>query len=739
MRVMLVIFVFFFSLTLCAEAQTPTKKWTILVYLDGDNNLESEGIIDINEMEEIGSDTNINIVVQFDRITGYDFTNDNWTGTRRYYINKDTSSSTINSTMVQDLGEVNMGDGTSLTNFLRWGMTNYPAERYFVILWNHGGGWRSKTTAKTPTSRSPVKGVCWDDTNNDYLTMAEVNTSLNTIATEFTHPINIVGFDACIMGLAEVAYMVKGPVAYPTETVIFSQANEPGSGWDYAAFLASFATHYDDPALTLSQDVVDTYQAYYDGSDDTTLSVADMTQFSAFIASLNAFSTGATREWDTLQRAVASAMLFDDAYRDLIDITNYCRNNYFTPDLKLLAEDLYRKTRLFVPYCKNTGAFSFAHGLNIYFPLSSSDAEWSAYTTANAYMLNDVPWRGFLSNYFSADKIPPETPSKPSLTHHTDDFTVSWPSVSGATGYILREREVLDTYLNSNFDNNSFGDWSTYSASGYSGFSIVSIENHSPNNSVYSGSGNNLKRGLQSKLITIPDDSRPYILSLWVNYATEAGWDVFSIDVLHGSTLTNLASMSGTSAGWTQLTFDMSAYKGNTIRVVVRYETDASGTYTGVYLDDIQLLSATDTIIDTAETTSHDFNNKPEGSVFHYAVAAYDASRNISDFSSDYRYVQDNEIPSSQKFSLSQNYPNPFNPSTEISFTITKRAEVTLIIYSSKGQLIKTLISSVMNIGTHTTHWNGTDEYGRTLPSGVYYYQLVSNGQKSVRKMILLK
>jgi len=97
-----------------------TAEWTVMVYLDSDNNLESAGIDDINEMEMAGSTTEVNIVVQVDRIPysvltannqGFadDASNGNWTNTRRYYITQDLDPVQINSQLESDLGELNMG------------------------------------------------------------------------------------------------------------------------------------------------------------------------------------------------------------------------------------------------------------------------------------------------------------------------------------------------------------------------------------------------------------------------------------------------------------------------------------------------------------------------------------------------------------------------------------------------------------------------------------------------------
>ena len=95
--------------TLTIEHSVAQKQWTFLVYLVGDNNLEGAGIDDLNEMEQVGSSDQVNIIVQFDRIAGYDSTNGDWTSTRRYYATQDSLPSTISSLLLEDLGELNMG------------------------------------------------------------------------------------------------------------------------------------------------------------------------------------------------------------------------------------------------------------------------------------------------------------------------------------------------------------------------------------------------------------------------------------------------------------------------------------------------------------------------------------------------------------------------------------------------------------------------------------------------------
>ncbi len=90
--------------------------------------------------------------------------------------------------------------------------------------------------------------------------------------------------------------------------------------------------------------------------------------------------------------------------------------------------------------------------------------------------------------------------------------------------------------------------------------------------------------------------------------------------------------------------------------------------------------------------------------------------------------------------SLNGNYPNPFNPTTEISFSTTNTHESTRIeIYNLKGQKIKTLINEVLPAANHSVIWNGTDEFGKSISSGVYLYKMQSGEYQKTRKMILLR
>ncbi len=90
-------------------------------------------------------------------------------------------------------------------------------------------------------------------------------------------------------------------------------------------------------------------------------------------------------------------------------------------------------------------------------------------------------------------------------------------------------------------------------------------------------------------------------------------------------------------------------------------------------------------------------------------------------------------------FTLKQNYPNPFNPTTSIEYTLTRNGEVSLTVFNVLGQKIKTLVKGKEAAGDHLVVWDGRDDMGHVVPSGVYFYRLQTKNGSKVRKMMLMK
>lgn len=97
-------------------------------------------------------------------------------------------------------------------------------------------------------------------------------------------------------------------------------------------------------------------------------------------------------------------------------------------------------------------------------------------------------------------------------------------------------------------------------------------------------------------------------------------------------------------------------------------------------------------------------------------------------------------MPPAAPFELLQNHPNPFNPSTRISFKISDHSpSYTLAIFNLKGQKVKTLASGYLEKGSHLAVWDGTDESGQNVSSGVYHYRLSNGSQSQTKRMVLMK
>jgi hypothetical protein len=90
-------------------------------------------------------------------------------------------------------------------------------------------------------------------------------------------------------------------------------------------------------------------------------------------------------------------------------------------------------------------------------------------------------------------------------------------------------------------------------------------------------------------------------------------------------------------------------------------------------------------------------------------------------------------------FALSQNYPNPFNPETNIAYNINKKANVSLEIFNMLGQKVRTLVNESKTAGSYIVNWDGKNDFGFQVPSGIYFYQLKTNAQTAMKKMIMVK
>jgi len=298
------------------------RKWTILVFLNADNDLEPFGIEDVNEMEMVGSSPQVDILVQMDRHPLYDTTNGDWTGCRRMRVIQDSDEGIMSSVVLQDMGEVDMGDWRVLRDFVVWGTTNYPAEHYMVVLWNHGAGWRMR--AASAEQRNPAtRGVSYDWSAGTDISVLDLPQALDV-----QPRLDIIAFDASLMQMAEVAYQLR----HYGRVMVGSEDSPPGPGYPYHTFLAALVA---TPTMTREQFaeeiVVRTLDYYYDFYGYS----PPLTQSAVTLAGMDGVAVAV----DGLARALTGAM---PAYSAQITSARTQAQGYAYPENK----DLYHFAQL---------------------------------------------------------------------------------------------------------------------------------------------------------------------------------------------------------------------------------------------------------------------------------------------------------------------------------------------------------------------------------------------------------
>lgn len=249
------------------------ETWTFMVYLDGDNDLEAVAIDDFLEMASVDSDPRLNIVVQFDRYEdiygmGDDSRYGNWTTCKRFLISNGMTPMPAQALM--DIGEVDMGDPTTLVDFLNWALGAYPADRHALVLWDHGASWY---------------GCCWDFTDGfSVLRMDGITGALGTVQAANDQVVyDIIAFDACSMSSIEVAYDMQGYA----DLMMASEMWVPDDGLNYSSLQAIVDDPYITPSELCSRFLAD-YSAYYYGLEGTPKEYMLNESFTMSVVDLNA-------------------------------------------------------------------------------------------------------------------------------------------------------------------------------------------------------------------------------------------------------------------------------------------------------------------------------------------------------------------------------------------------------------------------------------------------------------------
>ncbi len=232
------------------------RTWLVMLYQDADDNILEEDIyIDLNEAEKAGSTDRVRIVAQIDRYRGSYSGDGNWSSTKRFLISQDDNMEMLSSRKIDDIGEANMSRGQTLVDFAVWAIKNYPADKYALILSDHGMGWPGGWSDPT-SSGSSLSGIPLEEQLGDKLYLYELDTALGQILSQTgVDKFDLVGLDACLMGQLEVFTALEPYARY----AVASEEVEPSLGWAYTDFLKTLNQEPGMDAARLAHLIVESY------------------------------------------------------------------------------------------------------------------------------------------------------------------------------------------------------------------------------------------------------------------------------------------------------------------------------------------------------------------------------------------------------------------------------------------------------------------------------------------------
>jgi hypothetical protein len=298
--------------------QQTQKKWTFLVYMNGANDLEEFGSLNINQMEKVGSGDDINLVVQFKRIAGHDTSNGDWRNTRRYYVDRDDDFSTVTSTILSEQDNLDAGDWRTLQDFVQWGIQTFPAEHYALVVWNHGAGWRS---VEVNRMKAATRGVSYDDSTDNHIDTIDIPRAIDMGSGKKW---DLLVFDASLMQMIEVAYEIRDKATY----IVGSEESPPGAGYPYDRFLSNLAAHPDEAPVDFGKDIAQQTIDSYGADSSITQSVLDTSKVADIVGPVDSLGQALFNVKNQYSSQIVAARENAENYaydtnRDLLDFVRF--------------------------------------------------------------------------------------------------------------------------------------------------------------------------------------------------------------------------------------------------------------------------------------------------------------------------------------------------------------------------------------------------------------------------------
>jgi hypothetical protein len=352
-------------------SQTHIADYTLLVYMIG-SDFESKNYSaskDIAEMEKAGSTSNINVVLQTGGGSKSFSPNEiDFSKAQRHQIANGTLHTLSN------LGIKNMGGPDTLSDFIKWGVSNFPAKKYAIIFWDHGSG---------------INGFGKDiNFFNDGLTPSELLKAFDNAKKSTGKSFDLIGFDACLMSSLEVASKLRFFSPY----LVSSEETEPAWGWNYTNVIKSLNSKPDQSGDTLGKSIIDSYynsikylskSEKYGAQKVITLSLINMTKIPQLINNVNWLSNAIKSKITSIEAAVNLSKSIDMTEHygqsasgsigliDLYDFTTNLQEKF--PDLSPNIKSVQNAINSSVVYSYRGDVKPNSFGISIYMPLFKNE------------------------------------------------------------------------------------------------------------------------------------------------------------------------------------------------------------------------------------------------------------------------------------------------------------------------------------------------------------------------------
>ena len=374
---------------------------TLMVYMIG-SDLESKSYAatqDILEIKQAGSSPNVNVLIEtgggdsqatIDDKRFIDFTKVQ----RHKILGNDLQT-------LSDLGQQNMGDPRILSDFIIWGLSEFPAKRYSLIFWDHGSG---------------INGFGKDISfNNDVLSLDELEKALNDSKKVVRSDFELIGFDACLMASIEVANSIKSAAKF----MVSSEELVPSWGWNYTTILKDLTKDPTQDGVSLGKTIVDSFAKHsqslgasqeFGAHKEVTLSVIRLANIDQLIGNIANLSTYLGSNIIDFPSAISLAHSVDFTERygqsahggsglvDIHDLASNIREAF--PESAQVVDNVQASLNNAIIYKINGEARPNANGLSIYMPLEEEE-----FSDSSEYSLDS--WRKIVDlqyNLIKSDK-----------------------------------------------------------------------------------------------------------------------------------------------------------------------------------------------------------------------------------------------------------------------------------------------------------------------------------------------